>query len=460
LPTSEAGPWVRLVSWRFVAIMAKEALYWGLPRIAQALAARHVGAYLMEDHEKTNEQLVRELEQLRQQIATTEMLADENKQAEAAPQGSVEQALRLTQFSVDYAGDAVFWLCPDGKFTYANVMACKKLGYSREELLSMTVHDIDPNFPAEVWPEHWEELKRRGAFTFESLHRSKDGKDFPVEITVNYLAFEGSEHNCAFARDITERKQAQEALQRAHDELELQVDQRTAELKRSNRDLAQFAFTASHDLQEPLRMMTTYLTTLQQQYGDGLAEPARKWIGLSLDSGRWMQQLINDLLSYAHVGTREEHFETLDANEVVNQVITHLGEMIESNSASVTHDDLPAVTAGVTLMTELLQNLVSNAIKFHSQEPPVVHISAREAGGEWVFSVQDNGIGIDAKYVDRIFKIFERLHPSDRYPGSGIGLAVCKRVVERHGGRIWCESELGKGTTFFFSLPKAEDSRP
>jgi PAS domain S-box-containing protein len=372
----------------------------------------------------------------------------------------VEQALRLTQFSVDYAGDAVFWLCPDGRFTYANAMACKNLGYSQEELLSMTVHDIDPNFPAQDWPEHWEEIKRRGSFTFESVHRSKDDEEFPVEVSVNYLAFEGREYNCAFARDVTERKQAQESLQRAHDELELQVEQRTAELRRSNRDLAHFAFTASHDLQEPLRMMSTYLRSLQQQYGDSLAEPARDWIELSLECGQWMQRLINDLLSYAHVGTRDERFEALDTNEVVDQVIARLQVTIESNGAAVTRDELPTFTADLTLMTELFQNLISNAIKFHNQELPRVHISAQQSGSEWVFSVRDNGIGIDAKHVDRIFAIFERLHPSDRYAGSGIGLAICKRVVERHGGRIWCESEPGKGTTFFFTVPGMEGSRP
>jgi PAS domain S-box-containing protein len=420
----------------------------------------------MEDREKTNEQLVRELEELRQRIALLETSAEREKRAESPPgspafmqtlvEVAPEQALRLTQFSVDHAGDAVFWLRPDGRFAYANATACRKLGYAQEELLSMTVHDIDPNFPAEVWPEHWEELKRRGSFTFESLHRSKDGKTFPVEITINYLVFEGSEYNCAFVRDITERKQAQEALQRAHDELELQVEQRTAELRRSNRDLAQFAFTASHDLQEPLRMMGAYLKTLQGEYGDTLAEPARNWIELSLDSGRRMQRLIDDLLSYAHVGTQEEHFSALDVNEIVDQAIAHLQTMIESSSACVTRDELPTVTADVTLITELFQNLISNAIKFHGQEPPRVHVSARQAGGEWVVSVQDNGIGIEAKYLDRIFEIFERLHPSDQYAGSGIGLAVCKRVAERLGGRIWCESEPGKGTTFFVSLPVAK----
>ena len=387
----------------------------------------------MEDKEKTNEQLVRD---------RRVVLAD--------------QDLRLTQFSVDNAGDAVFWLCPDGTFTYVNAMACKNLGYSKEELYSMTVHDIDPNFPAEAWPEHWEELKRRGSFTFESLHRAKDGKVFPVEITVNYLAFEGREHNCAFVRDITERKQAHEALQQAHSELEHRVEQRTVELKQSNRDLTQFAFSASHDLQEPLRMMSSYLQTLQQEYGDSLPVQARNWIELSLDSARWMERLINDLLSYAHAGTREELFETLDANKIVDQVIAHLQEKIESKSAAVTCDELPTVTADLTLMMELFQNLIGNAIKFHGREPPRVHISSRQSGSEWVFSVRDNGIGIDPKYMDRIFTIFERLNPSSEYPGSGIGLAICKRAVDRHGGRIWCESEPGEGTTFFFTVRKQE----
>jgi PAS domain S-box-containing protein len=364
-----------------------------------------------------------------------------------------EKALRLTQFSVDRAVDAVFWLGPDAKFIYANEMACKRLGYSADELLSMTVHDIDPNFPAEVWPSHWKDLKQRGSFTFESLHRAKDGTMLPVEITVNHIEFEGHEYNLALARDITERKQAHEALQKAHDELEVRVEQRTAELKQSNRDLAEFAFRASHDLQQPLRMMSSFLLTLRQECRDDLDETAQKWIDLSVDAGQRMQRLINDLLSYAHVGTRERHFETLDANALVDQVIADLQAMIESNGAEVKRGELPTVTADATLMMELLQNLISNAIKFHGHEPPRVHVSAESSGSEWIFSVRDNGIGIEPKYRDQIFAVFERLHSTDTYPGSGIGLAICKRVVERHGGRIWCESEPGQGTTFYFSVP-------
>ncbi len=367
-----------------------------------------------------------------------------------------EMALRLTQFSVDRAADAVFWLSPDGRLVYANHAACRRLGYTREELLSMTVHDIDPNFPAEVWPDHWEELKQRGSFTFESLHRAKDGTTFPVEITVNYVEFAGEERNCAFARDITERKQAEEALQKAHDELEERVQQRTAELARSNADLQQFAYSASHDLQEPLRMISSYLQALEQDTRDRIDDSARNFIRLAFDAAQRMQQLINDLLAYAHVGTREQEFENVDSGTIVDQVVSDLTETIHREGAEVTRDELPTLPADPTLLSGLFQNLIGNGIKFHGRQPPRVHVSASESGGEWVFSVQDNGIGIEPESFPRIFTVFERLHGAEEYPGTGIGLAVCKRVVQRHRGRIWCDSQPGEGATFHFSIPKQQ----
>jgi PAS domain S-box-containing protein len=371
-----------------------------------------------------------------------------------------EEALQLTQFSVDHAGDAVFWLGPDARFLYANLTACLRLGYSLEELLSMTVHDIDPNFPPEVWPEHWKELKQRGSFTFESLHRAKDGRLFPVELTVNYLEFAGREYNCAFAREVTERKRAEEALQRAYEDLETRVKQRTAELARSNADLQQFAYSASHDLQEPLRMIGSYLQALEQDTRDSLNESARNFVHLSLDAAARMQQLINDLLAYAYVGTRGEQFENVDCNAVVDRVIADLGQAIRRDHAEVTRDKLPTVTADPTLLAQLFQNLIGNAIKFHGRLAPRVHVSAEDSDKEWVFSVRDNGIGIEPKDLARIFTVFERLRPADKYPGTGIGLAICKRVVQRHNGRIWCDSKPGKGSTFHFSIPKQGRNRP
>ena len=387
-------------------------------------------------------------------VSTRCILRDVTERKEA------EKSLRLTQFSLDHAGDAVFWMGADARLIYANLTASRRLGYSREELLSMTVHDIDPNFPAEVWSTHWEEIKQRGVFTFESDHRAKDGRVFPVEITVNYLKFAGREYNCAFARDITERKRAEEALRSAYEEMEQRVEERTAELARSNADLQQFAYVASHDLQEPLRMMGSYLQALEQDSRDRLDERTRSFIHLSLNAAERMQQLISDILAYAYVGTRGEEFETVDSNAIVDQVIADLGETIRRDRAEVTRDELPTMAADPTLLTQLFQNLIGNAIKFHGDQPPRVHVSCKQSGKEWVFSVRDNGIGIDSKHLSRIFAVFERLHAVEKYPGTGIGLAICKRVVERHKGRIWCESEPGKGATFHFSIPKQGRNEP
>jgi len=281
-----------------------------------------------------------------------------------------------------------------------------------------------------------------------------------VEITVNYLEFAGGEYNCAFARDITERKQAEEALRSAYDEMEKRVEERTAELARSNADLRQFAYVASHDLQEPLRMMSSYLQALEQDSRDRLNERTRSFIHLSLDAAERMQQLISGILAYAYVGTRGEEFETVDSNAIVDQVIADLGETIRRDRAEVTRDEMPTLAADPTLLTQLFQNLIGNAIKFHGDQPPRVHVSCKQSGKEWVFSVRDNGIGIDSEHLSRIFAVFERLHPVEEYPGTGIGLAICKRVVERHKGRIWCESEPGKGATFHFSIPEQGRNEP
>jgi PAS domain S-box-containing protein len=242
--------------------------------------------------------------------------------------------------------------------------------------------------------------------------------------------------------DVTGRRLAEERLKTTAEALE-----------QSNRDLEQFAYTASHDLQEPLRMMSAYLQAIAQQYRDQLPANAQTLIDLSLDAGQRMQQLINDLLEFSRVQTRAGNFVPVDCNEVFDEAVENLKLAIEENAATVTREDLPTVTGDRSLLVQLLQNLIGNAIKFHGKDPPRVHVAAAPSAGRWTFSVRDNGIGIDPEYSDIIFQVFQRLHSSDAYPGTGIGLAVCKRIVERHGGRIWFESEPGKGTTFFFTLP-------
>jgi signal transduction histidine kinase len=249
-------------------------------------------------------------------------------------------------------------------------------------------------------------------------------------------------------------REGRESLQKAHSELEVRVEERTAELKRSNAELEQFAYVASHDLQEPLRMVASYLQLLERRYKSFLDDEADKFIAYAVDGAKRMQQLISDLLAYSRVTTRGKAFQRTDVEEVLSTAIGNLRMAIEESDAQVIHDPLPTVTADAGQLVQVFQNLVGNAIKYRKDDPPRVHISARQQNGQWVVSVQDNGIGIEPKYFDRIFAIFQRLHGKGQYSGTGIGLALCKRIVERHRGEIWVESEPGKGSTFFVALPE------
>ena len=238
---------------------------------------------------------------------------------------------------------------------------------------------------------------------------------------------------------------------------EEELRQMTDELARSNADLKQFAYAASHDLQEPLRTIAGFVKLLEKHYKGRLDERADEFIAYAIDGAKRMQELIKDLLEYSHIGTMDREFKPTDSASILDKVISNLRVAIKEGGAVVTHDYLPVITADATQMGSVFQNLIGNAIKFHSAEAPRVHISAERIEEEWVFSVRDNGIGIDKQYAERIFVVFQRLHGTRNvYPGTGIGLAICKKIVERHGGRIWVESEPGKGSTFYFTVPSAE----
>jgi PAS domain S-box-containing protein len=281
--------------------------------------------------------------------------------------------------------------------------------------------------------------------------------------------------------DITERKRAQEALRRAYEELEERVKERTRELAqaneqlqreiaehrrtqellalkakelaRSNAELEQFAYLVSHDLQEPLHVAAGFLQLLARRYKGGLDPKAREFIDNALSSITRMEQMIRDLLDYSRVTSRGKDFVPVALDPLVDRVLQDLSLIIQAKQAQITRDPLPTVLADPAQLTRVFQNLIGNALKFCGDRPPRVHIGARPVNGRWEIFVRDQGIGIDSRHFDRIFRMFERLHSREEYPGTGIGLAICKKIIERHGGRIWVESKPGCGATFFFTLP-------
>ncbi|MGC8781765.1 MAG: ATP-binding protein [Anaerolineae bacterium] len=267
------------------------------------------------------------------------------------------------------------------------------------------------------------------------------------------MAIENARLYQAVQRELNERRRAEAALQHTLEEL-----------KRSNADLEQFAYVASHDLQEPLRMVASFVQLLGERYRGRLDDDADDFIAFAVEGATRMQMLINDLLEYSRVDRFGRLPEPTDAEEVLARTLQDMELTIAESGATITYDPLPIVMADDTQLERVLQNLIGNAIKFHGPEPPRVHISANETTDEatgrrfWRFAVRDNGIGIDPQFHERIFRIFQRLHSRREYEGTGIGLAVCKRVIERHGGRIWVESQPGKGSTFYFTLPAVEDA--
>lgn len=239
---------------------------------------------------------------------------------------------------------------------------------------------------------------------------------------------------------------------------EKELEQKTLDLARSNAELEQFASAASHDLKEPLMAITIDLKLLKKRFEGKLDPEADKFIADTIDEAMRMQTLINDMLSYARLGTNGKPFVPTDCTAILKRSLANLRIPLEQNGAVITYDPLPEVMANPIQLLQLLQNLIGNAIKFRNEEKPRIHISAERKEKEWVFSLSDNGIGIPAEFSERIFEIFQRLHNKKEYPGTGIGLATCKKIVERHGGRIWVKSEPGKGSIFFFTIPDRQTS--
>ena len=350
--------------------------------------------------------------------------------------------------------DPLVTIGPDGTITDVNLATEKVTGYMREELVGTDFAYYFTN-PQDA-KEGYQHVFKEGTVKDYPLEiKNKDGNLTPVLYNASVYKDEFGEVIGVFAaaRDITERKKAEKNLKEYWESLEEQVKQRTEELAKSNADLKQFAYVASHDLREPLRMITTFLQLLERRYKSQLDDDAREFIDFAVDGAKRLDKMIIDLLEYSRIANKEMMFSEVDFEEVMDQVNLNLNVVIYENNAEITHDYLPKnVMADENQMIILFQNLIGNAIKYRSNEKPKIHISAQKERNFFIFKVKDNGIGMDSKYLERIFTIFQRLHTHNEYEGSGIGLSIAQRIVHQHGGEIWVESEPGKGSTFFFTI--------
>lgn len=338
-----------------------------------------------------------------------------------------------------------------GKFIRWNDNFSSVTEYSDDEIAQMHPTALFEGSDREHIGERIQAAFETGISDAEANFTTKSGRKIPYYFTGYRTIIDEQPILIGTGVDISDLRQAQ-----------LELTKKAEDLERSNKELEQFAYVASHDLQEPLRMVASYLQLLERRYGDKLDGDAREFIDFAVDGATRMKTLINDLLTFSRVGTRGRAFEPTDLNVVLGRVRAFLGTSIEENNALLTSGELPTILADESQMVQLFQNLVGNAIKFRGEEEPRIHIEAQQevngANGqkEWLFSVRDNGIGIEAQYFERIFAIFQRLHNKRQYPGTGIGLAVSKRIVDRHAGKIWVESQPGEGTTFFFTIPELE----
>ncbi len=352
---------------------------------------------------------------------------------------------------LEAAPDAMVVVNQRGEIVLLNLQAEKQFGYHRNELVGQKVKNVIPEgfaerLVADALRSTEDALAQQIGTGMELTGRRRDETEFPIEIMLSPLESAEGILVTAAIRDISVRKAA-----------EANLLHKVEELNRSNDELEQFAYIASHDLQEPLRMVASYTQLLSRRYKGKLDADADEFIGFAVDGASRMQRLIRDLLEYSRVRTKGMDLSATSGEEALHRALSNLSGAIGDSGARVTHDPLPNVMADEIQLVQLFQNLIGNAIKYQNAEVPRVHISAtRNGGGKFIFSVKDNGLGIDSQYFEKIFGMFQRLHKREEFTGTGIGLAICKKIVERHGGSISVESELGRGSTFRFALAASE----
>jgi PAS domain S-box-containing protein len=358
---------------------------------------------------------------------------------------TVQESEQKYKALMDHNPDMVFSLDDEGKIQEINSVVTRILGYETDEVIGQHFTPFIEPEDLEKTIKYFGQAIRGIANNFEILLMAKDKNPLLFSITL-FPIITNKEIKGVYGigKDITQVKLAEATL-----------IEYSKKLEQSNKDLQQFAYIASHDLQEPLRMVTSYLQLLEKRYKTSLDQDAHEFIDFAVDGAKRMQKLIRDLLNYSRINTQGNEFKAVDSQEIFEQVLDNLEFKIKEKDVEISSDPLPVVHGDETQLIQLLQNLIANSIKFNDKKKCSIHISAEKRALNWIFSVRDNGIGIPKQYEERIFTIFQRLHTRDEYEGTGIGLAICKRIVERHGGTIWFESREGEGSTFNFTVPIA-----
>ena len=419
-------------------------LQWVLWSLIAAVAVLALVIFRWVQHDLDREKIARErLGQFNQELEREVRLQTANLQA--------SEDKYKTLF---YKSPLPKWIYDEStlRFLEVNEAAIRIYGYSQQQFQQMTIMDIRPEEDKARLAADVEEVRRNPGIYKESQwqHIKQNGQVIDVEISAHPIDFDSRKARMVVVNDITERNRYETEMQRLNDDLARRAD----ELAASNAELERFAYIASHDLQEPLRMVSSFLQLLQKKYGSQLDAKADQYIHYAVDGAERMKALIMDLLEYSRVGTGKEGFRWVDTAAVMSEVGEIFREKIVAARAQIEIGALPTVWGDKVQLVQLLQNLLSNALKYHSDRPPLIRIRAEGENDHWLFAVEDNGIGIDPLFFEKIFIIFQRLHNRNDYSGTGIGLAVCKKIVERHGGKIWVESDQHSGSTFYFTVNK------
>ena len=368
-------------------------------------------------------------------------------------QMKVIERLRLTQHSMDMANFLIFWIDPEGKFIYVNDSVSDILGYGKEDLLNMSVHDIDPYYPYGKRKEHWKELRKDKLIVFESMHIKKNGEQYPVLICDQYIEFGGREYEFAYVTDISDIKEKENDMMSYQLSLEKELNSRISEIEDSKEELASFAGHMSMHVKDSIMITLLNLKMLKRKHGKELGPEPKRLLGKAIDAATSIETFVGEIQMFASIGKSDEEFQSFNVLESIETAISNLKEPIEERKAKINVKKMPEIYAKKSLITLLFENLISNSINFCGERFPKVTISFEELDTGHVFYVKDNGVGIPERYLEKAFEAFWTADDDEGRTSKGIGLALCKRIVRHHGGKIWIESAVGKGSVFQFTIP-------